>query len=449
MAAHFQLGALRAEAKRYESAARHLQKSVQHPDFTMGSRLLLGESYLALGRTQEAAVEYLEALKLGDVEVVPAEQADGLRQLYDPLVEAQAHETDDQKNKQLCDNIVDVLMRENWRKYLRGLRGQSITPQEGPPTPLAETLTEARSSYVVVAMNDVRELARKGQRYAAIEEAYYALEQAPTYLPMHVMIGDLLLGMDMVPEAIEKFTVIARSYRSRGEAGRAIEMFRRVVNLSPMDLAAREQLIEQLIARGTSEDAIQEYIQLAEVHYSLADLTNARKTLAKAMRLSQISDVGPAWQVRVLHRVADIDVQSLDWREAARVYHEIMTLKPDDGKACANLLDLNFRLGEHDKAVKSLDNFLKYLNAKQRMVEAIQFLEKQLEEHPQQAALHRRIAEEYHLVGNQEQAIRHLDRAGEILLDAGDSIGAIAAIQRIIDLNPPNVEEYRQMIETL
>ncbi len=64
MAAYFQLGLLRYEANRLESAVRHLQRAVQHPDFSLGSRLLLGDSYLQMGRTQDAAVEYMEALKL-------------------------------------------------------------------------------------------------------------------------------------------------------------------------------------------------------------------------------------------------------------------------------------------------------------------------------------------------------------------------------------------------
>ena len=111
MAAYFQLGFLRFEANRLESAVRHLHRAVQHPDFALGSRLLLGDSFLSMGRIQEATVEYMEALKLADVAIVSAEQADGLRQLYDPLIEAQAQEANEELQKQLSNSISEMLKR--------------------------------------------------------------------------------------------------------------------------------------------------------------------------------------------------------------------------------------------------------------------------------------------------------------------------------------------------
>ena len=89
------------------------------------------------------------------------------------------------------------------------------------------------------------------------------------------------------------------------------------------------------------------------------------------------------------------------------------------------------------------------MNAHNRTVEVIQFLEKQVEERPQEPAIHRRLAEEFYLVGNLEQAINQLDVTGDLLLNAGDRMGAMAAIQRIIEFKPPEVEKYQQLLEQL
>jgi hypothetical protein len=48
-----------------------------------------------------------------------------------------------------------------------------------------------------------------------------------------------------------------------------------------------------------------------------------------------------------------------------------------------------------------------------------------------------------------EQAVRHLDTAGEILLNVGDREGAMNIIRRIIELNPPDSPRYRQLLEQL
>ena len=450
VAAHFQLGLLRLEAERLESAVRYLRRSVQNPEFSLASRLLLGDAYLKMERLQDAAVSYLEALKIADSAIVPPEQSAALRQLYDPLIESQAQETSEKQQQQVCNSISDLLMRPNWRTYLRNFRAESLNDGgDGQVMPLAEVLIEAHSSQVVVAMNDVRQLARSGKQRAATEEAFFALQLAPTYLPLHVTIGDLLLAQDLVPEAVQKFTVVAHSYSVRGEAGRAIDMLRRVVDLSPMDLDARRQLIDLLISRGSTDKAIAENIRLAEVYYSLADLTNARKTYTQALRLAQLSDVDPRWQVKILHSIADIDTQSLDWRQAMQIYSEIVKVKPDDQKAYYNLVSLNFRLGENARAMQIVERYIQYMNHQNRQVEVLQFLEQLIEEQPQRAGLHRQLAEEYYVLGNLEQAVNHLDTAGEILLDTGDQMGAMAAIQRIVEFNPPGVEKYQQLLDRL
>ena len=330
-AAYFSLGRLWMDSDRLESAIRHLQRSVSHVDFALGSRLLLGEALLKRGQTHDASIEYLEALSLADASVVDPSHSDGLRQLYEPVIEAQVQSKDEKQSAQLCKTLSELLMRPKWAKHLKNVRQQLLPQDETSDTPTP--LTEASSSEVVIAMSAVRQLAREGRYMAALEEALFALQHAPTYLPLHISIGELLVSNHQTQAAAEKFMVVARSYSVRGETGRAIEMLRKLVDMSPMDLSARTRLIDQLITRGEAEAAIEEYIKMAEVHYALAELVEARKTYSRALRYAQQAGVGANWKVRILHRIADIDVQSLNWRQAMTVYEQICALKPDDMEA--------------------------------------------------------------------------------------------------------------------
>ena len=56
--------------------------------------------------------------------IVPPEQSDEIRQMYEPLIEAQATEKDQTALKRLCDNVNDMLMRKNWRDHLAQAREQ-------------------------------------------------------------------------------------------------------------------------------------------------------------------------------------------------------------------------------------------------------------------------------------------------------------------------------------
>ncbi len=120
-----------------------------------------------------------------------------------------------------------------------------------------------------------------------MDEAFESFNVAPTYLPLHVLVGDLLLQDGRQQDAIAKYLVVAEAYNVRGEASQAVTMLRRILEIAPMDLNVRTRLIELLTARGMVSEAIGEYIDLADIYYRLAELDMARKTYATALHLAQ------------------------------------------------------------------------------------------------------------------------------------------------------------------
>lgn len=449
-ALYYDLGLLRARGNRLESALRYLEHSVKHTDYALGARMLMGKTMLMMGRKNEACIQYLEALKIADSLVVEPEQADIIRQLYDPLIEAQAQETGEADQEKLCNVIEDFLNKPNWRASVA--EGRSQLPDGGEdstPLPLADMLTQTRSSQVIEAMSNVHTMARAGQLRSAMEEAYHSLQFAPTYLPLHTLIGELLIQDDNLPDAITKLSVVAHAYGVRGESKQAIKMLRRVIQLSPMDLSLRNRLIDQLVASGQAEDALQEYLELADLYYRQAELGIARITFTTALRLCQQTNVSSDWNVRILKNMADIDMQHLDWRQACRIYEQIRTIRPNDMTVRKYIIDLNIRLGQPTRAYAEIDNFVANLDSNGLRADAVPFLEDLLEEYPNQAILRHYLAEEYRQAGRKEDAIVQLDSLGEICLDAGDTQAAIQAMESIIALNPPNIADYQAVIKKI
>jgi len=446
-AAAFDLGYLQYQEEDLENATRNLQVAAQSPEYTLAARLILGQIFSKRERYNQAAVEYLQALSQADAASVQEEQAELLQQLYEPLIEAQGLEGDAQVHQQVCENISSLLMQPGWREQIRQARQQ--LPQQidgGPPVPLAEILTQSRSSHVVESLSTIYQLDRAGYIRSAMEEAFYALEYAPTYLPLHVMMGELLLKQERIDEAIGKFMAVAQSYRSRGEARRAIGLYRRVLEHAPLALEPRMRLIELLTSTNQSEEAISEYIEFAEVYYNMADLENARKTYAQALSLARQSRLDPSWQVRILHRMADIFQQSLEWKEAMLAFEQIRTIQPEDEKARSQFIELSFRMGQESRGLGELDNYLGYLDKKGKSQESLQFLERLAQDHPQRIGLLRRIAERYYKAGRAGDAISLLDDAGEKLIQSGDVNSAIQAIEMILALRPPNADDYQNLL---
>jgi tetratricopeptide (TPR) repeat protein len=216
-----------------------------------------------------------------------------------------------------------------------------------------------------------------------------------------------------------------------------------------MDLEVRNRLIDQLIARGQTREAIKEMVKSGEVHYSLAELTESRKTYSNALRLIQQSGTGDSWRIQILHRIADIDVQSLNWRQALTIYQQICALQPDEMNANKKLIDLNFRLGEQNQAFVTLNNYIKKLRTEGRQEEVITFLEDLSEDWPNQILIKRHLAEFYQEVGRVDDAIQQLDAVGEFYLESGKRDDAIRSIRKIIDLNPPDVRKYQQLLDEI
>ncbi|MEX2143229.1 MAG: tetratricopeptide repeat protein [Anaerolineales bacterium] len=449
-AAHFLLGLLLAGEGDSEAAQRSFQKAVKHQDFALAARLKLAAYLMEQNRLAEAVVEYLQALKVADSSVVAESKAKALGQQYETLIAAAATNPDEAATQLLGENIRHLLLRPNWRIGVNEARGQLPgSPNGATPLPIADILTNANSARLVDALARINKIYREGYFRGAMEEAYAALEFSPTYLPLHVQMGELLLMNSNPQQAIEKLSTVARVYSARGEGDRATQIYERIITISPLDVGARVHLIEQLTGRGQIKEAANQYLELADVYYRLAQLDKARDTYEKAMRLTQDTEVETAWTVQILHQMADIDLQRLDWRKALRVYEQLRTLAPNDETARLNLVQLNLRLGQEAKANTELDNFLSFLNSRGRDQESASFLSGLVEENPRFALANRRLAEAYQQNGQREEAIHQWNKVGELLVDSGDREGAKAAVRAILALNPPNAERYQNFLKRL
>lgn len=175
----------------------------------------------------------------------------------------------------------------------------------------------------------------------------------------------------------------------------------------------------------------------------------ARKTYTTALRVVQQGNANRDWNAHILQRMADIDLQRLDWKQAIRVYEQIRTLVPDDEPARKQLVELNLRMAQTDKAMGELENYTSYLESQRKDDVAIAFVEELIKEHEDQPLLKRALAARLHHAGRMEEAISMLDLLGEILVQSGDKQGALEVINQIVLMNPPNVQEYRQLLTQL
>ena len=142
-------------------------------------------------------------------------------------------------------------------------------------------------------------------------------------------------------------------------------------------------------------------------------------------------------------------MQRLDWKQAIRVFEQIRTIRADDEHARKNLIELSLRLGQASQAAAELESFVSFLEGSNNKVRIIPFIEELLEERPDELILNRALAQALHKAGRVEDAVAKLDTIAESLLEDGKKEDALVIINQILLMNPPNADQYRQLLMQL
>ncbi len=446
---YFMLGLLMADDNP-QKAIKYLNNALRRREYAIASYLLVGKIDEKLDNLQEATTAYLHAYMLADITTIPEEFSDELRQLYDPILEAQQHETNPNTLLGLCQNVRSQLMRADWREYLKKAREQMPSVSEdNPPMPLIEMLLHSRSGQVVEALASVRDLTQRGFYRSAMEEAFHAIQFAPTYMPLHVQIGELMVKNGQTEDAVKKFLLVSELYEVRGEADQAIRVLKKVTQIAPMNLTIRNKLIELLSNNSQIDEAIHEYLDMGDIYYRLTELDKARQSYLLALRLAQQSRTNRKWAVQILTKIADIDMQRLDWRQALRIFEQLRSLQPEEKSSRMQLIDIDLRLGQEPAALKEVDDYIKILEAAQKTKEVVQFLIELSKEYPDNIEIRKRLMETYIRYGHTSKAIQQMDMLADKFLDSGDKRSAIEMVEAIIAMNPPNANEYRQLLQQI
>jgi tetratricopeptide (TPR) repeat protein len=262
-------------------------------------------------------------------------------------------------------------------------------------------------------------------------------------------MADVLVAKGQLEEAVAKYTITAETFQARGDQQRAIAIYCRALDVTPMNVDVRENLIRLLVTAGMIDQAMEQYISVADAYYQLAQVDRAIDKLNEALAYAGQGDPSRHWQANVLHRIGDIYMQRLSWRQAIRAYQRIKRVDAHDFKARSYLVDLYFKSGQRDQALAELDALLELYRSQGQPHELVSMLQDAIRSRPDELALHMRLAKVYLDMHRREDAIAELDTIGELQLEMGMTREAIRTVQAIIRLGPQSVDGYRQLLAQL
>lgn len=448
-AARFNLGLLYQEKLRFDEAIGQLLEAVKSSDYRLASHFALGESYRALGRVDQAIEHFIQVLKIVDLPTVRHEQADRLIELYENLADSLIAQGERDKATAFSNTLVEFLSHKGWEDKVKEARQRLDALSVGKGTMILGDILSAGSSRVLESLFLAQEHGRRGLYNSAMEEIFRAIEFSPTYLPAHLQMGELLVKLQRTEQAVEKFVMIGNACFIRGDINGAAQAYQRAVEISPLDLETRDRLIDLLKKNGKIDQTIEQYIGLGESYFQIAQIEKARHTYIEALKLAPRGTPSQNWRAKLLRRIADIDMQRFDWRQALPVYRELRRILPEDERVAITLIDLLFKMGDRVQALHELDRYLVQLAKTGRGAKLVGILEDMAIQRPNEPGLVDRLAKLYIQQKRVPKAIEVLDQLGEAQLEAGQNVAAVTTIKKILGLHPTNAEAYKELLKQL
>ncbi|MFP4396434.1 MAG: tetratricopeptide repeat protein [Anaerolineales bacterium] len=447
---HFNLGILYKEQGRYAKAAEQFEQSLAAPEYGLGSHFALGECLLAQENYAEALEHYLTALETVDVTTVAAPRAESLRHIYTGLAQSLVAPDKPEKNQELCESLSDFLGQSDWQEKIQQARRSldRLTDSESVLS-LAELVSRPNATGILQSVARTQSYQEERAFYRAQEELFHIIGKAADYLPLHHLLGDILLANDNFDQGIAKFRTIARTYETRGQHAQALAIYREIMQLFPLDVETQQKMIHLYLQQQRFEEAMAQQLQMADAYYQLAQVDEARETYETALDLAPQARDEQEWRARILHHIANLDEQRLNWRDAIKSYEEIIRIHPENEEAYIALFRLYPRVGKSHLGVNALDKLIRTYLKKRDIKRVVALLEDLIEEEPQNIPLRARITQLYTKLGQREKAIGHLDVLGDLQLEAGKKKAAIKTIETILSLNPPDRNAYADLYREL
>lgn len=446
----FNLGLLYSETMRYDEAIPLLSETVSDPQYMLASHYALGQCYRAQGKIDRALEHFLQVVKIVDLSSVRRDQVDDLIRVYEELAESYASQGNREEAERFSRSLEEFLSSKGWEDKVQQFRQRlEAIKEEGEQISLAEAIEVRESDRVLEALAFAHEYLRREKFDAASEECMRAIELAPTYLPAHIRLAEILVKQGRLGEANAKYQTIAELCTIQGDLKRAEAMYRNALKIVPEDVGTRAKLIDLLIQQNRVDEALEQYLELGESFARVNQVGKALEKFAEGIRLATRAGHSSKMLLTLRHRLAEMRARQNDFAGALSAYQEIRQSSPEDERAHFYIVDLEFRLGQVSAAMRDLEELLARYQKRNEPQKITDVLEALVQSYPAEIPLTLRLAEHYRALGNLERAVTILDALGEAQLSLGNKRVAADVIRRIIELNPPQVEDYKKLLQQI
>jgi tetratricopeptide (TPR) repeat protein len=165
-------------------------------------------------------------------------------------------------------------------------------------------------------LQTANQLAAKGQFDKAITEWKKLLTESPNDGAIHNNIGDLHIKRRATAEAIEAYLLAGTAFHAAGSALKAIAVYKKILKLDPSRYSVYQQLGDLNAERGLVNNAVSDYLTLSKLY-----LKDGRTREALAV-YRKIVDLDPT-NLNARQRLAELCLQESFRDDAVKAYFHL------------------------------------------------------------------------------------------------------------------------------
>ncbi|MBI5639815.1 MAG: tetratricopeptide repeat protein [Nitrospirae bacterium] len=160
-------------------------------------------------------------------------------------------------------------------------------------------------------------------------------------------LGQLSEEKGLTTDAIKYYLATADSLAKEGKKDSILDIYEKILSLSPANIPLRNKVAEIFFKEGLSTDAAREYIQVGRLYDEKGDSENAKAYYQKALGINPLNK-------EAILGIGNIFEKSGDIQRAVRHLKEASTLFPDDAEILFMYAEFTLRAGQTETARESL-----------------------------------------------------------------------------------------------
>jgi tetratricopeptide (TPR) repeat protein len=334
-------------------------------------------------------------------------------------------------------------------------------------------------------MSDKSAIIKEAQKYLArgqIEKAIGEWEKLVKEYPdgnSYNTVGDLYLKKGDRKDAVESFHKAASYFKQEGFALKALALYKKILNLIPNDAIALYSLGELNEGKGLTTDAIKFYLAAAdtlskegekekilEIYDRILALSPSNIPLRNKVAEIYARDGLMSEAAKQYLHVAGLYSDKVEFEKAIVFYRKVLDIQPVSRQAIIGIVDLDARIGNVAKAIEQIKEAASLFpedaeillrcaelyGMAEKFDEALGYLGQVVEIEPANIRARRLIGDIYLKQGDREKAwAEYLPLLDEMILEEkyGDAINLLESFKDIDPLETGKrlVSLYRQINE--